>query len=266
MDQERAMMIFLSYQKLRMPTFSRFTHTNSIKDNIVNKLCSRRSATTHRKSTTWTFTRSKIHYTIRNLVGRHHTFVLAYSRQWNITFSYFYQQQQQVQWQYYKEQQTSTSNRSHLDEQTSHMDIDRVSRFWTDISISIHREYRSFLLLGNQRITWNSRRIIKYHGFFSKRRRRWINLFDCYVYQWEWSTWSVQVHCSWRIEFDEKLCNYARSTNNIDYCWRSNLNYSINFICFCLLSAVDLDWIRQSLLISYIFLRQKNLRISYGFF
>ncbi|CAF0932309.1 unnamed protein product [Adineta steineri] len=89
MDQERAMMIFLSYQKLRMPTFSvRQRRTeNPLRERLL----------------------------VRKFIAQ----LEAY---------YFYQQQQQIQWQYYKEQETMASTNTQTtqqDEQISQMDIDR---------------------------------------------------------------------------------------------------------------------------------------------
>jgi hypothetical protein len=90
MDQERAMMIFLSYQKLRMPTFSvRQRRTeNPLRERLL----------------------------VRKFIAQLETY-------------YFYQQQQQqVQWQYYKEQETMTSTNTEInqqDEQISQMDVDR---------------------------------------------------------------------------------------------------------------------------------------------
>jgi len=88
MDQERAMMIFLSYQKLRMPTFSvRQRRTeNPLRERLL----------------------------VRKFIAQLETY-------------YYYQQQQQVQWQYYKEQETMTSTNSQTnqqDEQISQMDVD----------------------------------------------------------------------------------------------------------------------------------------------
>jgi len=88
MDQERAMMIFLSYQKLRMPTFSvRQRRTeNPLRERLL----------------------------VRKFITQLETY-------------YYYQQQQQVQWQYYKEQETMTSTNSQTnqqDEQISQMDVD----------------------------------------------------------------------------------------------------------------------------------------------
>lgn len=86
MDQERAMMIFLSYQKLRMPTFSvRQRRTeNPLRERLL----------------------------VRKFIAQLETY-------------YFYQQQQQVQWQYYKEQESLASNRQINDEQSHSMDVDR---------------------------------------------------------------------------------------------------------------------------------------------
>jgi len=89
MDQERAMMIFLSYQKLRMPTFSvRQRRTeNPLRERLL----------------------------VRKFITQLETY-------------YYYQQQQQVQWQYYKEQETMTSTNQQTnqqDEQISQMDVDR---------------------------------------------------------------------------------------------------------------------------------------------
>jgi hypothetical protein len=92
MDQERAMMIFLSYQKLRMPTFSvRQRRTeNPLRERLL----------------------------VRKFIAQLETY-------------YYYQQQQQqqqLQWQYYKEQETMTSTNSQTnqpDEQINQMDVDR---------------------------------------------------------------------------------------------------------------------------------------------
>ncbi|CAF0730737.1 unnamed protein product [Rotaria sordida] len=89
MDQERAMMIFLSYQKLQMPTFSvRQRRTeNPLRERLL----------------------------VRKFIAQLETY-------------YFYQQQQQAQWQYYKEQETMTSTNNQTnqqDEQISQMDVDR---------------------------------------------------------------------------------------------------------------------------------------------
>lgn len=89
MDHERAMMIFLSYQKLRMPTFSvRQRRTeNPLRERLL----------------------------VRKLIAQLETY-------------YFYQQQQQIQWQYYKEQETMTSTNAQInqqDEQINQMDVDR---------------------------------------------------------------------------------------------------------------------------------------------
>ena len=67
MDQESAMMIFLSYQKLRMPTFSKFICSPIT---TVSHLYLRCSTTTNRKPITWTITRQKIYRSARNIVNR----------------------------------------------------------------------------------------------------------------------------------------------------------------------------------------------------
>ncbi|UJR35894.1 hypothetical protein I4U23_028637 [Adineta vaga] len=89
MDQERAMMIFLSYQKLRMPTFSvRQRRTeNPLRERLL----------------------------VRKFITQLETY-------------YFYQQQQQMQWQYYKEQENmaaANTHRAQQNEQISQMDVDR---------------------------------------------------------------------------------------------------------------------------------------------
>jgi hypothetical protein len=87
MDQERAMMIFLSYQKLRMPTFSvRQRRTeNPLRERLL----------------------------VRKFIAQLETY-------------YFYQQQQQqIQWQYYKQQETMASTNTQQDEQISQMDVDQ---------------------------------------------------------------------------------------------------------------------------------------------
>lgn len=88
MDQERAM-IFLSYQKLRMPTFSvRQRRTeNPLRERLL----------------------------VRKFIAQLETY-------------YFYQQQQQAQWQFYKQQEAITSANTQTnqqDEQISQMDVDR---------------------------------------------------------------------------------------------------------------------------------------------
>lgn len=77
MDQESAMMIFLSYQKLRMPTFSKIS---SRVNAMVNSVFTRRTSTTNRKSFTRTFTRSKVHCTARNVVSRLFSILLEKKR------------------------------------------------------------------------------------------------------------------------------------------------------------------------------------------
>jgi len=71
MDQERAMMIYLSYQKLRMPTFSvRQRRTeNPLRERLL----------------------------VRKFIAQLETY-------------YYYQQQQQIQWQYYKDQETTKTS------------------------------------------------------------------------------------------------------------------------------------------------------------
>lgn len=87
MDQERAMMIFLSYQKLRMPTFSvRQRRTeNPLRERLL----------------------------VRKFITQLETY-------------YYYQQQQQIQWQYYKEQETMTSSNQSMEQNTS-MDVDQTT-------------------------------------------------------------------------------------------------------------------------------------------
>ncbi len=67
MDQESAMMIYLSYQKLRMPTFSKLNWLSKLQSLCFFFFVHRCSTTTNRESIARTFTGQKIYFTTRKL-------------------------------------------------------------------------------------------------------------------------------------------------------------------------------------------------------
>ena len=124
----------------------------------------RRSATTYWKPTTWTFTRSKIHRPIRDLVSDRHLFA---GRRNHFLLSYFYQQQQQqqqAQWQYYKQQETLASTHQQHEEQTSQMDIDAVNLVflasrWSNFLFVQRKQMNPMRRKKNRRISLIPRRV-----------------------------------------------------------------------------------------------------------